>query len=563
MSWWEYDKDAFLDLKTVLARKARENADFEAMGHVRRASGAPKLRPRPYDIERHVLPVLRKILQDPSTHRDLVSSCMIALAKIGVRSESRELIESYLRDSDQEKRETAALALGILRDPRALPTLVALATDSKKGRKICRKPHVDYRTRSFAIYGLGLLGRSLRDLSAKSTIFQTLERIVDSERGARSDILVAALHAARVLRPSLEVDLGRALARDILEWLEAVAGDTKIQARTRSHALIAIGGLLDADSPSSLRTGARDFLMSALERERKNAQVQRSAVIALGQLGRKDDTRVIRRLLEYRRSGQDRQARDFATIALGKIGGERVRAGLFKALASRKEQTQRLPWISLALAIQARKRAERDPSVGVDATVGDAILKRMLACRNAESAAGHAIALGIMGYEDAGGDVLALMVRYKSQEAAAGYFAVSLGLLQFKEAIPEIQALVARSTRRNLILTQASIALGLLGDPDISRTLTNRIQERGTVAVLSALAQALGHIGDRRCLESLSSLAGDPQQKTLPRAFAAVALGIVCDKDPLPWNSCFAAASNYRANVETLVGSGSGILDIL
>ena len=48
------------------------------------------------------------------------------------------------------------------------------------------------------------------------------------------------------------------------------------------------------------------------------------------------------------------------------------------------------------------------------------------------------------------------------------------------------------------------------------------------------------------------------------RGFAAVALGIVADKEPLPWNSKISTNINYRANTTTLTGeTGTGILDIL
>ena len=47
------------------------------------------------------------------------------------------------------------------------------------------------------------------------------------------------------------------------------------------------------------------------------------------------------------------------------------------------------------------------------------------------------------------------------------------------------------------------------------------------------------------------------------RGFAAAALGIVCDKEELPWNTKISANINYRANTVTLTGNGSGILDLL
>jgi hypothetical protein len=55
----------------------------------------------------------------------------------------------------------------------------------------------------------------------------------------------------------------------------------------------------------------------------------------------------------------------------------------------------------------------------------------------------------------------------------------------------------------------------------------------------------------------------DTQLGALSRAFAAVALGGIADKEPLPWNSRIAVNINYRASVETLTNQSTGILDIL
>ena len=55
----------------------------------------------------------------------------------------------------------------------------------------------------------------------------------------------------------------------------------------------------------------------------------------------------------------------------------------------------------------------------------------------------------------------------------------------------------------------------------------------------------------------------DTNLTPLSRAFAAVALGGVADKEKLPWNSKIAQNMNYRGAVETLTGSGTGVLDIL
>ncbi len=97
----------------------------------------------------------------------------------------------------------------------------------------------------------------------------------------------------------------------------------------------------------------------------------------------------------------------------------------------------------------------------------------------------------------------------------------------------------------------------------MSVQLLRRLERGCTVAVVSALAQAIGFIGDRDSIAPLAKALANKKLKTLPRAFSAVALGLVGDKESLPWNSKIAEGLNYRASVETLTGSGTGILDIL
>src|SRR5690606_38474373 len=80
---------------------------------------------------------------------------------------------------------------------------------------------------------------------------------------------------------------------------------------------------------------------------------------------------------------------------------------------------------------------------------------------------------------------------------------------------------------------------------------------------LAAVASALGFIGDRRTVKPLIDMLFDEQLGALSRAFAAVALGGVADKELLPWNTKIARNINYRAAVETLTNSQTGILDIL
>jgi hypothetical protein len=83
-----------------------------------------------------------------------------------------------------------------------------------------------------------------------------------------------------------------------------------------------------------------------------------------------------------------------------------------------------------------------------------------------------------------------------------------------------------------------------------------------TVASLSAIAGALGFIGDQRTIGPLVSMLHDASLPPLSRAFAAVALGGVADKEMLPWSSKIGVDTNYRAAVPTLTNGLSGVLDI-
>ncbi|MCC7399597.1 MAG: hypothetical protein IT455_21215, partial [Planctomycetes bacterium] len=84
-----------------------------------------------------------------------------------------------------------------------------------------------------------------------------------------------------------------------------------------------------------------------------------------------------------------------------------------------------------------------------------------------------------------------------------------------------------------------------------------------TRATLAAIASAIGFIGDSRTVAPLKKLLFDDKLSDLSRAFAAVALGGVADKEALPWNSKIGTNINYRASVETLTNKSTGILDIL
>jgi len=557
--WWEFNKDPFLQLKKrVRSQVATTGDDDFAMGRGVRSSGSDTLAPSETDIKNSVIPALKAALQDPASNRDIKSSCMVALAKIGKDPSILPLFKKLLPNNDQEERETAALAMGIAALPEAIDDLLALSRDDEAGRKLVEKTGVDFRTRSFACYGLGLIAYATTDLAIKNKILDAMKTLLDVQDDRR-DVQVAALNTIRLLRPDMATEEGKALAAKAVDYLLAYLERKDVFAQVQSHALTAIANLVGrGDEKGTVKQRVLDIL----EGKQYKQWMHQSAILALGQMAVPEDTKICEAIQDYGSKGRDEQAKYFTCIALGQIGGEKNRDYLRQRLTQGRTQDIHKPWIALGLAIMDYMAREADKSREIDATSGE-ILAQFEDMKSPLPAAGLGIAMGIMRDKDAGDRLHERMNRVKNDDEAAGYLAVALGLMNYQEAKEDINAMLDKATRRDKLLTQCAIGLGLLGDKEVSLKLTARLKEQNPVAVFSALAQGLGFIGDRRSISGLVELLSKKDLQPLNRAFAAVALGLVCDKEDLPWNSKISVNINYRANVETLTGGTTGILDIL
>ena len=133
-----------------------------------------------------------------------------------------------------------------------------------------------------------------------------------------------------------------------------------------------------------------------------------------------------------------------------------------------------------------------------------------------------------------------------------------------QEAVEPIKDIVKDSAYRPQLLQQAAIALGLLGDKKVVEDLIDTLETSKSLATQAALSSALGFIGDKRSIDPLVAMLSNKNITERARGFAAVALGIVADKEDLPWNSKIATDLNYRASTVTLNDSGgTGVLNIL
>ncbi len=561
--WWEFNKDRFLQLKKALrSGNPTSGSDDFSLGRAPKNEVTDTLSPTESD-RKFVTEALKKTLVDPDSNRDIVSSCMIALAKIGLDPSILEKMKKNLPAKDQEISETATIAMGIANLEEAVPDLLSLANDDKNGRDLLKRSRTPFRTRSFACYGLGLIAYATKDHALKTKVFEAMKNLIEDEALNNRDIKVAAFQAIRLLRPGIDTEAGKALTQSAVEFLTGYIARKKVNRQVQSHAYTALADLVGRGDRFDAQGKLREAVVAVIKNRKVNHWIHQSAVLALGQMGTPEDTDLCKALQEYMMKGKDQQAKGFCAISLGQIGGAANRDFLIDKLRQRRTRTLLKPWIAIGIAIEDYQNRKNDPSYQSSSAAKQIVYKVFKKERNRLNASAYAVSLGLMREKDAVEDLIDRMQKYRNTPQACGYMALALGLLG-ADAKTEINAIVDRSSHFDTLLTQASIALGLLGDKEIGGKLITMMKEPGNgLAVQSALAQALGFIGDKRSVRPLVEIMQDKSYLDIPRAFAAVALGLICDKEEFPWNSKISMNINYRANTETLTGSATGVLDIL
>ncbi len=580
--WWEFNKDAFLRLKDAVHQDSPETGSLEFYtGATRRRLSRDSLKPTTAQIQNELLPALKKAI-DSTGQRDINSSCMVAMAKIGADHPDFRLLDVFgprLASPDQEIRETAALAIGIaaIAGEQELNLLVDLALDTPQGRgRAATGGSVDYRTRSFATYGLGLLAHEHSHTAIKAQAFAALKQLVNDDKISERNTKVAAINAIGILDIGTSTAADRVLLDEALQCLEGYytkslgVGEQLIQ----SHCPTAIAKLIGRDHEQSdhFKQLFADDLQKGRARRASN-DISRSCTMAIGMMARPydnadekecPDAKYSKLLLDTYHDHQDAQTRNFAVLGLGQIGGDVNRDILLREFdKGRKNQDK--PWCALALGIYSFTRYAANGHEAPDALIGDTLTDALEANKDPSLIGALAIGLGLSRATGAADRMRNLMVANVAKQEMAGYLCVGLALMNDTLSVEAIRSVVAESARRDTLLQQAAIALGKLGDKRVAEDLQKMLAaEAGTnLAKLAAISSALGFIGDQRSIAPLQSMLFDTRLGALSRAFAAVALGGIADRGALPWNAKLRGNTNYRAAVETLTNQGTGILDIL
>ena len=549
------------------------------LGPTKRPDNRNSLRPSSEQILGEILPALKKAI-DSTEQRDINSSCMVAMAKVGVDHPDftlRSVFTPRLKKRDQEVRETAALALGIaaIAGEEEMELLIGLALDKERGRDACGG-EVDNRTRSFASYGLGLAAHKTTDLAIKRKAFEALRTLVDDDKISDRNIKVAALNGISILNIPSTTEADKALLDEVLKSLEGYyqkqlgAGENLIQA----HVPTAIAKLITRDHKDADRYKEMfaDDLQGKGKIKRSGNEISESCALALGKLARpyqdaddkaNPDNRYSKLLLDTWQKHKDIQTKNFAMIGLGMIGGALNEAAILKEFDA-GSKNQEKPWCALALGVYSHWKHLDGAGGDPNPIIGQTLLAELKKSNEPSLVGALAVALGLTKTTIAAEEMRKKMRDNIAKEDMAGYLALGLALMNDAGSIEAIRGVVKESVRRFTLLQQAAIALGKLGDKRVAEDLQKLMTEgEPNLAKLSAIARAIGFIGDSRTVASLKRMLFDDKLGELSRAFAAVALGGVADKEPLPWNSKIAVDNNYRAAVETLTNQQTGILDIL
>jgi len=541
--WWAYNNDDILNLRTP--EQVVSTYSPLAHGGGDRENRRDAQRPTQHAVVKAVLPALLASIDRRDEHQDVQGGAIIAAAKLGTGKliplfedviwNRRKNARGERIDFGPQARESAVLALGIL------PNLddAALAQARRILLAVVADDSLRTRERTWAAVALGLR----RDREAVAPLLELLPLRYPDDNVPAGIVAGLGLIGDARARPDLEEIFveGRFRGRDV-------------NARVRPFAGYALGKLGD---PAALPA-----LLKVLGSRRSGALITRSAALATGALvehasadAKAEAANALLKVL--RGSRGDATTRNFALIALG-------RAGTQPALLALLDEAENGPYSSRPFAALGLGThifyADRDAKDGSGAPVDAALRKKIVErlarvsdrLKDTETRAAFLLARGLVKDTDARDELIDVASR-RGDATLRGFACVALGLLgepreDVKEALRTALAeRVSPDLRRD-----AATGLGLLRDAETVPYLLSELGTATSFAVQAQIVSAIGTIGDQRALAPLVTLLEDGKQSANVRALAAVGLGLIGDRQPLPALARVSRDYNYRATVPDL-----------
>ena len=592
--WWQHNRAVYLNIRSHLRGAATvTGSDDFFLGQGTSAVEPDMLRPSAALIENTVVPSLEAAL---GTNRATAVriQAVFALARIGTADPERatvwvERFAGLLREGNRELREAAALAMGLLASPNALPELVALFRDEKAGRERVREARVDDRLRAYAGYGLALLAEARPEPELRRRVAAAAMDVLEGERSSTYEIEVAALHAlslapiehrpsrdslrnvANAERPDRRLLSRRSQVAWLLDYFTDSRRGNALPRQVHAQLPLALARLCKGAPDSLRRTVCEAILESLRSGRRPSLELRQGGALALGLLGKAGeaeiDLRVREQLAQLADKG-DPGTRRLALLSLGRVAsrpgsGEAPFAGEARTLETLQSTltdggSQLEPWAALALGAYAFEWRERGQAVNEDVVLS---LKQETALsRRPQEVGAFAIALGMAGAADST-KLLLSRLNTIGDPAARAQIALGLGLLGERSAREALHDLLDHSLSQPELLRSAAVGLALLGEKDVVPQLEALLEEESGRGSIGAVASALGLVGDGRAVEPLMRLFTSQEEPESTHAFAAEALGRVCDARFLPWEAPLSIDAHYMAATRTLTDGEAGVLD--
>lgn len=584
--WWRINCFRYLELKREFEEWAPTPGE-PARQAGRRTWWSPSHFARD-GVLQDILPALLRALDGAPPEETTVSvAALMAMAKLGEEPADvrfLDVCQERLATGVQEVQETAALALGVVGWPGFVRAtmdraklLCGLALDDESGRAAVGLASVGDRTRAFAAYGLGQLANKAPEVQVQQLVLATLKHLLEDAQPASQDVRVAAIHGLSLLQVDGDDEVRQSLLAEAVEALRNyyLLPLTEEQELVQAHCPTAIAKLIGREHALAARYRELFALGLAGDGEPKRAgtYIARSCALALGRLccpnedeGSRD-ARFSWLLLGQCRDAPDEGTRCYAALALGEIGGAQNRSGLLELLRVLKGQPK--AWCALALGTttlqEYRKQEKQDALRFVrDKVVGEALFAEFGHTEDPSLLGALAIALGLCRHVEAAPRLREMLHQTPRHEDLVGDLCIGLALMNDFDAIDDIRLVVARADRQPHVLEPAAIALSRLGDRKLTVDLMRRLGTRDVDSACAlAVATAIGWHGDADSIKPLRDMLVDDERDASVRAAAALALGIMADKEILPWNNRYAMGTNVSAATDALTNSRlTGILDL-
>ncbi|MCP5069549.1 MAG: HEAT repeat domain-containing protein [bacterium] len=584
--WWGNNKDRYLNLKSALYNNVSSESSIFEVGGRRDANRGDQLNDIRAKVDSTVIPALLWAM-DPKNagHQDTESAAYIALAKMATEWKHVELLMKGLDKKAKNNvlvEEACGLCFGLLRRTDEDQRFSASELDKVRTFmfKVFQSDDYNTRTRGFAAMSIGMLsdqptgtkdyidglGSSTEQSSAElAARMATTNKLFDLLKGSytNQDLYVALLMSIGLQ----QADSVTEPQRDVLRTcaLKGTLFKDNVNRLVRAFATEQLGRIGTAKDVG--------VLMNVLNSRRTDPNVQRSAAIGLGQLGKlisaADRKNVAKLLLDVigKRKVKDASAINFSYISLAYLVIEDFKAGkaevmttdVKKFLLKEAEDGRYIqrPFAAIALSLIGREITEEaNDKVYADMHIAalDA-LRAGLASKKLDKSgrAAFALGLGLIRDDKSTKALEALVADSKEDPSLRGYAAVGIGLTG---VAPKSAKLAVRSAlkekRSKEMRIQCATALGLMQDSEALPLLMEELQKSKAQSVKGQVVLAMAQIGTEKAVDPLVNLLKNKsgREQDLTRALACAGLGVIGDLEMIPTLARISANINYRASTD-------------